>query len=45
MGTAEAELHQVAEAIKAGVNNYVIKPFTAEALRDKLEGIHQKLPK
>jgi len=45
MVTAEAEAHQVAEAIKAGVSNYVIKPFTGDALRDKLEGIHQRLPK
>ena len=45
MVTAEAESHQVAEAIKAGVSNYVIKPFTMEALKEKLEGIHSRLPK
>ncbi|MEQ9538087.1 MAG: response regulator [Deltaproteobacteria bacterium] len=36
MVTAEAERHQVVEA---GVNNYVLKPFTAKILSDKLSGI------
>src|SRR4030067_974303 len=30
MVTTEAEKSRVIEAIKAGVNNYVVKPFTAE---------------
>src|SRR5512135_522407 len=30
MVTAEAEKEKVIEAIKAGVSNYVVKPFTAE---------------
>ena len=42
MVTAEAEQHQVVEALKAGVDNYVVKPFTAQILTDKLEGIHKK---
>jgi len=30
MVTAEAEKEKVVTAIKAGVNNYIVKPFTAE---------------
>lgn len=36
MCTTEAEKGRVVEAIKAGVNNYVIKPFTAETLAQKI---------
>jgi two-component system chemotaxis response regulator CheY len=43
MVTAEAEQHQIMEAVKAGVSNYVIKPFTAETLKEKLEAVHKKL--
>lgn len=43
MVTAEAEQHQIIEAIKAGVSNYVVKPFTPEALKEKLEAVHKKL--
>lgn len=39
MVTAEAERHQVVQAVEAGVNNYVLKPFTAKILSDKLSGI------
>ncbi|MGK5083066.1 response regulator [Bdellovibrionota bacterium FG-1] len=41
--TAEAEQHQIVEAVKAGVNNYVVKPFTADILKQKLEQVHVKL--
>lgn len=34
--TAESEREQVAEALKAGVDQYVIKPFTADSLRQKM---------
>ncbi len=37
MITAEAEKSRVIEAIKAGVTDYLIKPFTAEMLREKIE--------
>ncbi len=37
MVTTEAEKTRVVDAIKAGVNNYVIKPFTPDALTDKLK--------
>jgi two-component system chemotaxis response regulator CheY len=43
--TAEAEKEQVIEAVKAGVNNYVIKPFTADVLKEKLDKIFDKLRK
>jgi len=36
MCTTEAERSRVLEAIKAGVNNYVATPFTAEALSEKI---------
>jgi len=36
MVTTEAEKSRVIEAIKAGVNNYVVKPFTAETLGEKI---------
>ena len=42
MVTAEAEQHQILEAVKSGVSNYVIKPFTAETLKEKLELAHKK---
>ena len=41
--TAEAEQHQVIEALKAGVSNYVVKPFTADQLREKIEAVHKKI--
>lgn len=36
MVTTEAEKARVVEAIKAGVNNYVVKPFTPESLSQKV---------
>lgn len=41
--TAETEKEQIVEAIKAGVNNYVMKPFTLDSLREKLEAVHKKV--
>ena len=43
MVTAESEKERVIEAIKSGVNNYIIKPFTAEILKDKMEKIFEKI--
>jgi len=40
--TAVAEKEKVIEAIKAGVDNYIVKPFTCEVLKEKLEKIAQK---
>lgn len=39
MITAEAEQHQVVEAIEAGVTNYIVKPFTPNTLERKLKEI------
>jgi len=36
MCTTEAEKSRIIDAIKAGVNNYVVKPFTHESLMDKV---------
>jgi two-component system chemotaxis response regulator CheY len=43
MVTTEAEKNRVVEAIKAGVNNYVIKPFTPEALEQRVKETLAKL--
>ena len=40
--TAEAEGHQVAEAIKSGVDQYVVKPFSKDQLQAKIENVHKK---
>ncbi len=37
MVTTESEKQRVLEAVKAGVSDYLVKPFTAEVLREKLE--------
>jgi len=39
MVTAEAQKQNVLEAVQAGVSNYVVKPFTAEAIFEKLDKI------
>jgi len=39
MVTAEAKKDNVMEAVKAGVNQYIVKPFTAETLKKKIEKI------
>jgi len=36
MVTTESEKSRVIEAIKAGVNNYVVKPFTPDALSQRI---------
>jgi two-component system chemotaxis response regulator CheY len=41
MVTAEAKREQIVEAAKAGVSGYVIKPFTAQILGEKLAKILQ----
>ena len=43
MLTAEAKREQIIEAAQAGVNGYVIKPFTATTLSDKLGKIFERL--
>jgi two-component system chemotaxis response regulator CheY len=39
MVTAEAQQSNLVEAVQAGVNNYVVKPFTAETLQEKIAKI------
>jgi two-component system chemotaxis response regulator CheY len=36
MCTSESEKTKVVEALKAGANNYIVKPFTPDGLKDKL---------
>ena len=42
MVTAEAQKENIIEAVQAGVSNYVVKPFTAEALLEKLTKVFAK---
>lgn len=41
--TAEAETVQVQEALQKGVDNYIVKPFSADTLRAKLEQTFSKV--
>jgi two-component system chemotaxis response regulator CheY len=43
MLTAEAKREQIVEAAQAGVNGYVIKPFTAATLKEKLDKVFESL--
>ena len=45
MVTAEAKREQIIEAAQAGVNGYIIKPFTAATLEDKLVKIFERMEK
>jgi two-component system chemotaxis response regulator CheY len=40
--TAESEKSQVMEALKLGVSNYIVKPFTLEQLKEKLTLVYKK---
>jgi two-component system chemotaxis response regulator CheY len=42
MVTAEAEQGQIAEAIKAGVSQYIVKPFSKDSIQAKLLAMYQK---
>jgi two-component system chemotaxis response regulator CheY len=37
MVTAEAQKDSVLQAVQAGVSNYIVKPFTADAIKEKLK--------
>ena len=39
MVTAESKTENVVAAKQAGVSNYIVKPFNAETLRDKIEKV------
>jgi len=43
MVTAEAKRDQIIAAAQAGVNGYVVKPFTAAALQEKIEKIFERI--
>ena len=43
MVTAEAKREQIIEAAQSGVNGYIIKPFTAATLQEKLAKIFERL--
>lgn len=43
MVTAEQKREQIVEAAQAGVNGYIVKPFTAVTLKEKIEKIFERL--
>ena len=43
MVTAEAKRDQIIEAAQAGVNGYVVKPFTAAVLKEKIDKIFERV--
>lgn len=43
MVTAEAKRDQIVEAAQAGVNGYIVKPFTAQTLKEKIDKIFERL--
>ena len=42
MVTAEAKQENIVEAIKAGVSNYIVKPFTVATLDEKIKKIFEE---
>jgi two-component system chemotaxis response regulator CheY len=43
MVTAESKREQIIEAAQAGVNGYIVKPFTAVTLKAKIEKIFERM--
>ena len=43
MVTAESKRDQIIEAAQAGVNGYVVKPFTAATLEEKISKIFERI--
>ena len=43
MVTAEAKKEQIVEAAQSGVNGYIIKPFTAKTLKEKVDKIFERI--
>ena len=43
MVTAESKREQIIEAAQAGVNGYIVKPFTAATLNEKLTKIFERI--
>ncbi len=42
MCTTEAEKHRIVDALRAGVNNYLVKPFTPDKLIEKVKQTLEK---
>ena len=43
MVTAEQKREQIVEAAEAGVNGYIVKPFTAVTLKEKIDKIFERI--
>jgi two-component system chemotaxis response regulator CheY len=43
MVTAESKREQIIEAAQAGVNGYIVKPFTAQTLEEKINKIFERI--
>lgn len=43
MVTAEQKKEQIVEAAQAGVNGYIVKPFTATTLKEKIDKIFERI--
>jgi two-component system chemotaxis response regulator CheY len=43
MVTAESKRPQIVEAAEAGVNGYIVKPFNAATLKEKIEKIFERI--
>jgi len=43
MVTAEAKREQIVAAAQAGVNGYIVKPFTANTLKEKMDKIFERI--
>lgn len=43
MVTAEQKREQIVEAAQAGVNGYIVKPFTATTLKEKIDKIFERI--
>jgi len=41
--TAEAKKEQIVEAAQAGVNGYIVKPFTSGTLKEKINKIFERI--
>lgn len=41
--TAEAKKEQIVEAAQSGVNGYIVKPFTANTLKEKIDKIFERI--
>jgi two-component system chemotaxis response regulator CheY len=42
MVTAEADKDNIVEAVKSGVSNYIVKPFNAATMKEKIDKIFKK---